>query len=295
MIELYYSTADLSEMMQVGKSTIKRWTEEGKLKCFRTPGGHRKFKSSDVHRFLENYQYEISPSFRSKFPPNSEIDPSTSEKFYSPSPEKNFHRAIKNNHQSIEQEWKSAFSLDKDLAKLFDNHLTPLLRQITTAFQESKITSVEFQIAKNTLIHALINVVDSIPKDQVKNSEMYCLSVNEGMNEVELKAVELLLEHNGYTVYNLGAVLTKQSAQDIVNQCKPEDVFVVISLRTASEDMTNQFSELVAGVRSYGGQVYTSNLLDNDPLPDALSTDAVAIQSFEEINAHFASLSPIYV
>ena len=51
----------------------------------------------------------------------------------------------------------------------------------------SWITSVEFQIAKNTLVHSLIHFADLVPKSEKKNTELYCLSVNEGMNEVELK------------------------------------------------------------------------------------------------------------
>ena len=51
MNEILYTTDDLSKMFRVGKSTIKRWTDEGKLQCFKTPGGHRKFKPSNVQEF----------------------------------------------------------------------------------------------------------------------------------------------------------------------------------------------------------------------------------------------------
>src|SRR5512145_3362075 len=59
MLEILYSTEDLAKMFRVGKSTIKRWTDEGKLQCFKTPGGHRKFKPSNVHEFINQYHYEI--------------------------------------------------------------------------------------------------------------------------------------------------------------------------------------------------------------------------------------------
>ena len=47
-------------MLQVDKSTVKRWTDEGKLKCFRTPGGHRKFRAEDLHQFMADYNYNVS-------------------------------------------------------------------------------------------------------------------------------------------------------------------------------------------------------------------------------------------
>ncbi len=59
MTEQLFTTDDISKMLQVSKSTIKRWTEEGKLSCFRTPGGHRKFKQSSIQEFISRYHYEI--------------------------------------------------------------------------------------------------------------------------------------------------------------------------------------------------------------------------------------------
>lgn len=60
MNERLFTTEDLSKMFQVSKSTIKRWTEEGKLHCFRTPGGHRKFNQSSIQEFIVRYHYEIA-------------------------------------------------------------------------------------------------------------------------------------------------------------------------------------------------------------------------------------------
>jgi len=60
MDELFLTTDDVSKMLHVGKSTIKRWTDEGKLKCFRTPGGHRKFKATNIEEFIQTYHFDIS-------------------------------------------------------------------------------------------------------------------------------------------------------------------------------------------------------------------------------------------
>jgi excisionase family DNA binding protein len=60
MNELFLTTDDVSKMLHVGKSTIKRWTDEGKLKCFRTPGGHRKFKATNVEEFIQTYHFDVS-------------------------------------------------------------------------------------------------------------------------------------------------------------------------------------------------------------------------------------------
>jgi len=187
------------------------------------------------------------------------------------------------------------FAQGKTLPIIFDTLLTPILRMIHAKHLQQQITSVEFQIAKNTLTHALIHFTDQIPKSQKKDLELYCLSVNEGMNEVELKAVELLLDNMGMTVYNLGTVLTKYAANDIVNQCRPEDVFVVLSLDHSSDEIIHQFDSLVTGVKSYGGNVYTSNFFDEQQPNKVVPTDSMQMHSFSEIVERLFTVEPAVV
>lgn len=283
MSEVLFNTEDLSKMFRVGKSTIKRWTDEGKLQCFKTPGGHRKFKPANVHEFISQYHYEVTIpvlSFEKQPTSNASFQIVTNSQSLV---ETCFVNAIKGKREMIERQFSELFLEGKSLPVIFDSLLTPILRRILSEHRNGKITSIEFQIAKNTLIHSLIHFTDLVPKSGKKDVEMYCLSVNEGMNEVELKAVELLLENIGMTAYNLGTVLTKYAAEDIVHQCKPEDVFVVLSLDHSSDEIVQQFNLLVSGVKSYGGNVYVSNFFEEQRSNGVISTDSNQLHSFAEI------------
>lgn len=291
MNEVLYTTEDLSRLFRVGKSTIKRWTDEGKLQCFKTPGGHRKFNSVNVRDFISHYHYEVSA------PVLAIAKESTEPKSYlfardgqSPADDC-FTHAIKGRRQPIEQSLSALFAQGLPLAAIFDQLLTPVIRMVHTKFQHQLISSVEFQIAKNTLIHSIIHFTDLIPKSEKRPTELYCLSVNEGMNEVELKAVELVLENIGMTVYNLGNVLTKFAAADIVNQCRPEDVFVVLSLDHSTDEIVHQFNALASGVQAYGGNVFTSNFFEENAASAALSANSKQLHSFAEIVERVAELA----
>lgn len=283
MLDILYSTDDLSKMFRVGKSTIKRWTDEGKLQCFKTPGGHRKFKPANVHQFIKQYHYEIVtpilPFARTSETISADAVTVSGDQVV----EEAFVGAIKGKRSVIDHAFTSLMSQGKTLPVMFDELLTPVLRMIHSKQQLHQITSVEFQIAKNTLMHSLIHFADLLPKAEKKNAELYCLSVNEGMNEVELKAVELLLDNMGLTVYNLGTVLTKYAASDIINQCRPEDVFVVLSLDHSSDEIIGQFNNLVTGVHNYGGNVYTSNFFEEQKQDAVLSADSKQMHSFSEV------------
>jgi excisionase family DNA binding protein len=288
MVEILYTTEDLSKMFRVGKSTIKRWTDEGKLQCFKTPGGHRKFKPANVHQFVSHYHYEVVTPLLPFARTGETISADAATIGAEDQLMECFVGAIKGRRHPIETMFSSLTSGGMSLPVMFDMVLTPVIRMIHEKHLQQHITSVEFHIARNTLIHALIHFADLLPKKEKKGIELYCLSVHEGMNEVELKAVELLLDTMGLTVYNLGTVLTKHAADDIVNQCRPEDVFVVLSLDHSSDEIIGQFNALVAGVKSYGGNVYTSNFFEDKRSTSFVSTGSEQMHSFSEIAERIA-------
>jgi excisionase family DNA binding protein len=62
--ERVYTTVDLAKVCKVSLRTVIRWVDEGKLTSFRTPGGHRRVRESDLVSFLDRYQipFSIKPS-----------------------------------------------------------------------------------------------------------------------------------------------------------------------------------------------------------------------------------------
>ncbi|HKZ40768.1 MAG TPA: helix-turn-helix domain-containing protein, partial [Candidatus Hodarchaeales archaeon] len=55
----YYSTKEVAKLLRVNESTVRRWANSGKLKCFKTPGSHRKYTARQISEFLDKYQYEL--------------------------------------------------------------------------------------------------------------------------------------------------------------------------------------------------------------------------------------------
>lgn len=54
------STRQVAQLLGVGEATVKRWADAGEIDCFRTPGGHRKFRLKDVTDFVQARQYEVT-------------------------------------------------------------------------------------------------------------------------------------------------------------------------------------------------------------------------------------------
>jgi excisionase family DNA binding protein len=44
---------EVAVLFRVDPKTVTRWAQAGRISSIRTIGGHRRFRASDVHRFLE--------------------------------------------------------------------------------------------------------------------------------------------------------------------------------------------------------------------------------------------------
>ena len=44
--------AEVAELFRVNPKTVTRWARAGKISAVRTLGGHRRFRASEIRRFL---------------------------------------------------------------------------------------------------------------------------------------------------------------------------------------------------------------------------------------------------
>lgn len=56
----WLSLGQAAETLGVHPTTLRRWADQGDIRCMRTPGGHRRFRERDLRQFLDA-QTEASP------------------------------------------------------------------------------------------------------------------------------------------------------------------------------------------------------------------------------------------
>jgi excisionase family DNA binding protein len=54
--ESLISIKKASQILGVNEATLRQWTNEGKLKAFITPGGHRRYSRRDLEKFMKSSQ-----------------------------------------------------------------------------------------------------------------------------------------------------------------------------------------------------------------------------------------------
>ena len=48
--------SEVAAMFRVNPKTVTRWARSGKISAIRTLGGHRRFRASEIRKFLEQEQ-----------------------------------------------------------------------------------------------------------------------------------------------------------------------------------------------------------------------------------------------
>lgn len=59
------TTVEIARLLNVHSSTVARWIDEGTLKAFVTPGGHRRVNSADLLEFLKQHNMPLPPELAS--------------------------------------------------------------------------------------------------------------------------------------------------------------------------------------------------------------------------------------
>jgi excisionase family DNA binding protein len=50
------TSSEVAVLFRVDPKTVTRWAQAGRISSIRTIGGHRRFRASEVQRFLEDVQ-----------------------------------------------------------------------------------------------------------------------------------------------------------------------------------------------------------------------------------------------
>lgn len=57
--ETLLTSHQVGALLQVNPSSINNWVKDGRLKAFRTPGGHRRIRARDLVTFLQNHEMPV--------------------------------------------------------------------------------------------------------------------------------------------------------------------------------------------------------------------------------------------
>jgi len=212
-----FSSKQVANILGVNESSIKRWTNSGELKCFKTPGGHRKFKKDDIKSFAKRYSIKISNTFfvdkysdeRVKFINYEKVNELLLRKLFNHSEEEIYdfiYSLLDNGIEPIE---------------LFDEIISNVMTKIGLMWENNEIGVEVEHIASCKLINALMRIEKEL-KSSSNGNKVICTTLGNELHEIPVLVLKIMLSYYGWRVIYPGVNLPKKSLMKLINENKPD-------------------------------------------------------------------------
>lgn len=187
-------------MLGVSEATVKRWSDAGTLRCFRTPGGHRKFRLRDVKSFLADQETEAlrAPAVA---PPATELTAEQREARQ---------LALAGDVDGLVSFVASQRLQGNTLSTIFDKLIGPAMNDIGEGWFQGKLSAAQEHIASAAVIDMIARVRPLLEKSgrlarSEGNGRALCACLGEERHDLALRMVGLVLTSEGFQTSMLGA------------------------------------------------------------------------------------------
>lgn len=201
------TTEAVAKMLNVNKSTVKRWSDSGKLSCIRTIGHHRKFSYSDVVEFAakQNLRSEQSGNERISNGDSAVILDMVRRNELNTFRSVLFASALHGNKPEILDLLILLYNGDLHQKDILMEVVVPVLKKLDRMEEFGTIETSQGRIAKNSITNAFTSFCDRMERQSSKNSVVVIFTFEHTL-EHQLRILESKFDTAGYLVANLGLV-----------------------------------------------------------------------------------------
>jgi len=220
-MEQTFSSKQVAELLGVNESSVKRWADSGMLGCYKTPGGHRKFKKDDIMLFSVKYSYELNTS-------------TFSNQITGPLPEQAFDftqintvllkKLFTGSEDEILDYIYSLHLKGLSIAEFYDSVLGRTMKMIGEMWVRNKITIEQEHISTNKMTKALIKLHGRLETNQKNGLTAFCGCPEKEYHELPLLSVNYVLQYNGWNTIYAGVNLPVKSFISGIEMYKPDVV-----------------------------------------------------------------------
>lgn len=280
----YFNSEEAAKILGVNVSTIKRWTDEGKLECIQSVGGHRKFLMSHLADFLEKNKKKTARV--NLFPIEDETDLQISHHILKGDFEYLIgylqEQAFSGNRNRVQQVMNGLYLAQYPLHKIYDDLVTPVLHRIGDLWERGDIPVAKEHLASQTIRDAITRLqgIIRIPKEKIGN--VLCLNFSEELHDIALKMADHILEARGFNVLFTGQITLLVDIEQLFEVLRPERVYISSTIVTDSAATQVEFDRICQVSANYNAWVYVGGRGF-----DSLNIDhthvKVRLTSFEEV------------
>ena len=202
----YLNSKEVSDILGINISTLKRWTENGTIGCHKTAGGHRKFTMQNVRDYYKvNKKASKSDEIALENFEHKKIYELIKKNNFSELAHKLANASIESDESTVKTIISGSYMNNIDVETLFDKIVDPGSMIVEKALHENYLSHTEAFISRKIITRASESLNDNKPNGSFNGKSALCVNFEDNLPDLGVVMSEVILRHKGYNVYNTGS------------------------------------------------------------------------------------------
>ena len=219
----YLSSKEVSDILSINISTLKRWTESGKLSCEKTAGGHRKFTMQHVRDFYKSNTDAVkSDTLRLENKNHKFLYGLINDQNYKDLAINLANASLDADENSISIIINGLYMNATPLADLLDYVIDVAGHIVEDRLSANKITHPDAYLSRNLITRTVDTLNRDKPNGSFNGKNALCINFEDNLPDIGVVMSEVLLRDKGYNVFNTGSHAELGSLHSIIEERKIE-------------------------------------------------------------------------
>jgi excisionase family DNA binding protein len=272
-----FSTRQVAQLLGVGEATVKRWADAGEIDCFRTPGGHRKFRLRDVTAFVQRRNFQVAETLPAQLTPGEEAGGDEAVAAVEKS-------ALAGDASSLVAQMAALRLRGHDLAAIFDDVVAPALQRIGHRWEACKLSVADEHVATQAVVDAIARAQPLAeppgePNRSGRGTAVVAAVAGE-QHDVAPRMAACLLRARGFEVLAPLAATPAADLADLVQRSRAQLVALASTVPPEGRALQDQVDLAARAARGGGGRVVVGGTgMARIPLPE----DVQLLRSMREL------------
>jgi excisionase family DNA binding protein len=244
----YLNSKEVASIMGVNVSTIKRWTDSGKLDCYQTVGGHRKFLLSHVKNFLKekiNQKLKVNIiQYLNKG--EKELVQRIDRIDYKYLRDYLFQLSLQQSVDSIHDVINSLLIKGEPQYRIYDELILNVLNRIGDLWSNNKLSIADEHTMTETIRNVMYRIHSEISKNNVKiPKKVICMTLTNDEHEIPLVMIQSILDEINIPSTNLGPNIPAPEIESKIQVVNPTHLIISSNYVLDTDTFNSEISQLL--------------------------------------------------
>lgn len=244
----YLNSKEVASIMGVNVSTIKRWTDSGKLDCYQTVGGHRKFLLSHLKNFLKekiNQKLKVNIiQYLNKG--DKELVQRIDRIDYKYLRDYLFQLGLQQGVDSIHDVINSLLIKGEPQYRIYDELILNVLNRIGDLWSNNKLSIADEHTMTETIRNVMYRIHSEISKNNVKiPKKVICMTLTNDEHEIPLVMIQSILDEINIPSTNLGPNIPVPEIESKIQVVNPTHLIISSNYVLDTDTFNSEISRLI--------------------------------------------------